>query len=515
VRVCDWAAQRRRRRRWAVEVLGCGATLEEAEAHEAAAAAAAAEQEAGWRRPRVSLGVAGKVTMLLRVTGSSSVSAGADDDDDDDDGHADDDEDADSDDHCGGGTHEPAAAAGSAGAPQPGPQAIVVASRVVQLHVRVHRAVALARELVGVLSLPTRLLPPRLRGPTQPRPEEGSQHHQLAAAARVARMAAAVHAESCRVLVIRGDGGGAAAAADDNDDDDASPVDDDDGDDDDGDDDDDDDGGGGDTASASAATGVPASNTGGSHGKPLRRGQRRRGQRRRGRRHLQVANGAGGATTWRLLAAESGAHLGIGGKLWDSSWHLAAFLAEDWCRRRRTHRHHGDGDDDGATAGGGFVSPPDQDDQPLIEGRRVLELGSGTGVLGSLCVQLGAAAVTVSDLPAVVPLLDLNLLLNSASASASASSGTAAAAAAAPGVRGAERPGAGACCTPVALALPWGTPLSALAREAIGGTPCDCLLLCDVVYEPTLFPLLLRTLAELCGADTLVLMAYRRRNPDE
>ena len=43
----------------------------------------------------------------------------------------------------------------------------------------------------------------------------------------------------------------------------------------------------------------------------------------------------------------------------------------------------------------------------------------------------------------------------------------------------------------------------------------ECLLLCDVVYEPHLFPLLLATMAELCGPDTLILLAYRRRNPDE
>ena len=41
------------------------------------------------------------------------------------------------------------------------------------------------------------------------------------------------------------------------------------------------------------------------------------------------------AQCWRLLAAESGGYLGIGGKLWDSSWNLAAFLAEDAASARR------------------------------------------------------------------------------------------------------------------------------------------------------------------------------------
>ena len=46
---------------------------------------------------------------------------------------------------------------------------------------------------------------------------------------------------------------------------------------------------------------------------------------------------------------------------------------------------------------------------------------------------------------------------------------------------------------------------SSLADELCGrgGRPCDCLLLCDVVYEPHLFPLLLATMADLCGPDTL------------
>ena len=65
------------------------------------------------------------------------------------------------------------------------------------------------------------------------------------------------------------------------------------------------------------------------------------------------------------------------------------------------------------------------------------------------------------------------------------------------------------------MALPWGEPVSPQITARIGGLPAECLLLCDVVYEPHLFPLLLATMAELCGPDTLILLAYRRRNPDE
>ena len=131
----------------------------------------------------------------------------------------------------------------------------------------------------------------------------------------------------------------------------------------------------------------------------------------------------------------------------------------------------------------------------------MLELGAGTGVLGALCAQLGASQVTITDLEVVVPLLELNLLLNFASGTTE-------------GGKGGET-NSPQSATPVAMALPWGEPLSPQITARIGGLPAECLLLCDVVYEPHLFPLLLATMAELCGPDTLILLAYRRRNPDE
>ena len=149
---------------------------------------------------------------------------------------------------------------------------------------------------------------------------------------------------------------------------------------------------------------------------------------------------------WRLMAAESGAYLGIGGKLWDSSWNMAAFLVEDYCTAMAMST-----DDGGHSCVG------------LVTGRRVLELGAGTGVLGSLCAKLGAASVTVTDLATSVPLIELNLLLNFA------------------GPKSTNGAAADAQCdggstsmpiVPVAKALPWGEPLEQDVIEQIGGLPC-------------------------------------------
>ena len=80
----------------------------------------------------------------------------------------------------------------------------------------------------------------------------------------------------------------------------------------------------------------------------------------------------------------------------------------------------------------------------------MLELGAGTGVLGGLCAQLGAASVTVTDLPATVPLLELNLLLSFGATATTGKSG-------------------GGSEVPVAMALPWGEPLAPAVVERIGG----------------------------------------------
>lgn len=160
----------------------------------------------------------------------------------------------------------------------------------------------------------------------------------------------------------------------------------------------------------------------------------------------------GATQEWRLMAAESGAYLGIGGKLWDSSWNMAAFLVEDFCTAKAMAINNSVGNGTGSPVGG------------LVSGRRVLELGAGTGVLGSLCAQLGAASVTVTDLATSVPLIELNLSLNFASVPVCTSD-----AASAPQCEGHDST---APVIPVAKALPWGEPLDQEVLDRIGGLPC-------------------------------------------
>ena len=161
----------------------------------------------------------------------------------------------------------------------------------------------------------------------------------------------------------------------------------------------------------------------------------------------------GVAGDWRLMAAESGAYLGIGGKLWDSSWNMAAFLVEDYCTANAMITHDRPKGENTSHTGGG-----------LVAGRRVLELGAGTGVLGSLCAKLGAASVTVTDLATSVPLIELNLSLNFGCAPQSSSDAFDA--------TQCEDHVMSSQVIPVAMALPWGEPLEQDVIEQIGGLPC-------------------------------------------
>ncbi|TYZ68539.1 hypothetical protein PybrP1_007171 [[Pythium] brassicae (nom. inval.)] len=162
-----------------------------------------------------------------------------------------------------------------------------------------------------------------------------------------------------------------------------------------------------------------------------------------------------------VLLAESPGNLGIGGKLWDSCLVLARYLA--------LHR-------------------------PLVAGKRVVELGSGLGLVGIVCALLGARA-TLTDVAEVVPLLRYNIDLNfPASSSDSDSDGSAAS-------------GGG---RPTAATHLWGTEPAALA------TPHpDVVVLSDVVYDPEGYAPLVASLVALTMERTVVLMAHRSRNPME
>eukprot|EP01051_Picozoa_sp_SAG22_P012620 SAG22_NODE_1329_length_4710_cov_1.942095_3_plen_283_part_00 len=184
------------------------------------------------------------------------------------------------------------------------------------------------------------------------------------------------------------------------------------------------------------------------------------------------ADAAASGGGFRLVAAESGGHLGIGGKLWDSTWVLVDYLRAQ-------------------------NGTPDC----LLAGKHVLELGAGTGVLGMAVARFAKppTSVVITDLPQVVPLLDLNLRLN-----------------------GFPKDGPA-----TAAPLAWGS--DDMAEQPLD-QPCEgsawTVIMSDVVYEPTLFPLLIETLGKIlppprgasspaAEAAAAAVMGYRRRNPDE
>jgi nicotinamide N-methyltransferase len=65
----------------------------------------------------------------------------------------------------------------------------------------------------------------------------------------------------------------------------------------------------------------------------------------------------------------------------------------------------------GATATARWLC--DRDRGRWLENKHVLELGSGTGLLGLVAARLGAASVTLTDLPSELDLLRANVALNS------------------------------------------------------------------------------------------------------
>jgi predicted nicotinamide N-methyase len=85
-----------------------------------------------------------------------------------------------------------------------------------------------------------------------------------------------------------------------------------------------------------------------------------------------------------------------------------------------------------------------------LVGKRVLELGSGTGLLGISCALSGASSVIVTDLPYVLPLIQKNI--ESAVVQE----------------------------TVVAIEWDWSNPLPSFDS----GLPFDVILAADVVYDP-------------------------------
>ncbi|KAL6788958.1 putative methyltransferase domain-containing protein [Trichoderma sp. SZMC 28012] len=128
-------------------------------------------------------------------------------------------------------------------------------------------------------------------------------------------------------------------------------------------------------------------------------------------------------------------------------------------------------------------------DPSIVSGKRVLELGTGTGYLAILCIKyLGSTHVIASDgSDDVINNLPENLFLNQLEGS------------------DAIRP----------MDLKWGYALVGTEEERWnGGRPLDVVLGADITYDPSIIPALVSTLLELFGLypHIEVIIAATQRN---
>ncbi|KAJ3160513.1 Protein fam86a [Geranomyces variabilis] len=128
-----------------------------------------------------------------------------------------------------------------------------------------------------------------------------------------------------------------------------------------------------------------------------------------------------------------------------------------------------------------------------IRCKRVLELGSGPGLLGIVAARLGAAYVCLTDFDArVLSALEENVAINFATGDEGHGDGDAFATTPAP--------------TVAVKSLDWDTPDPAILADA------DILICSDCVYDPTLVPALVHTLsAFVYDGDSDGLADSRRR----
>ena len=117
-----------------------------------------------------------------------------------------------------------------------------------------------------------------------------------------------------------------------------------------------------------------------------------------------------------------------------------------------------------------------------LQGRRLVDLGAGTGVLGLCAAAHGAAEVLLTDRFDTVALLRFNSALN------------------------AEAAGGRVECRE----LEWGS-----GQEAGLRPPFDLVVASECIYNMRYAPALLETINALSGAATTVLFAYASRNQPE
>lgn len=136
----------------------------------------------------------------------------------------------------------------------------------------------------------------------------------------------------------------------------------------------------------------------------------------------------------------------------------------------------------------------------FFDGKRAIELGAGTGLVGITLLRLGVDVV-LTDQAAVLPLLRKNVSVNVPRPHTCSSSGAEV-----------EAEADGSCCPAGTAAedrrvceLNWGSDCSALAP------PFDYIFAADCVYHEAAFEPLLATLQALTSAQSVVFMSFQKR----
>ncbi|KAJ8412073.1 hypothetical protein AAFF_G00143400 [Aldrovandia affinis] len=141
-----------------------------------------------------------------------------------------------------------------------------------------------------------------------------------------------------------------------------------------------------------------------------------------------------------------GANLGVAAPVWDAALFLCSYLEQ----------------------------------QSLdLKGKRVIELGAGTGIVGILAARLGAE-VTLTDLPHAVPQLQKNVSANTP-------------------------PSGWSSVTPTILPLSWGLDQDQFPSD------WDFVLGADIVYLSDTYTLLMDTLTHLCQDGAAVYLSSKMR----
>nr|XP_057911876.1 EEF1A lysine methyltransferase 3-like [Doryrhamphus excisus] len=161
-------------------------------------------------------------------------------------------------------------------------------------------------------------------------------------------------------------------------------------------------------------------------------------------------------TVYKLMGQEVtikqffGANLGVAAPVWEAALQLCQYFEE----------HH-----------------------MKWSGRRVIELGAGTGVVGIGAARLGAD-VTFTDLPVTLPSLEANICANMPSSGWPSS-------------------------PPTVLPLSWGEDHKKFPSD------WDLVLGADIVYLPETYPLLMETLEHLCKSKAELYLSAKMRKEHE